>query len=96
MMTSDDAGVRYAGRPAPGARPGEGDRLATDAAGNVVMRYDSASPWAELDGDIEAMSLWVGQSVGLVHDIRPVREVVESLASEAASTLAANTALIRP
>jgi NAD(P)H-dependent flavin oxidoreductase YrpB (nitropropane dioxygenase family) len=96
LRNSTIDGWDAAGRPAPGARPGEGDRLATDSAGNVVMRYDSASSRAELDGDIEAMSLWAGQSVGLVHDIRPVREVVESLASEAASTLAANTALIRP
>jgi NAD(P)H-dependent flavin oxidoreductase YrpB (nitropropane dioxygenase family) len=33
------------------------------------------------------MSLWAGQSVGLVHESRPVREVIETLASEAADAL---------
>jgi nitronate monooxygenase len=84
-----------AGRPEPGSRPGEGDRLATDAAGNVVERYDSTSPRAELDGDIEALSLWAGQSVGLVHDVRPMREVVDSIAAEAATVLESASTVIR-
>ena len=76
-----------AGRPPPGQRPGEGDRLATDPAGDAVLRYGSTSPRADLDGDIEAISLWAGQSVGLIDDVRPIREVVETLAAEAASAL---------
>jgi NAD(P)H-dependent flavin oxidoreductase YrpB (nitropropane dioxygenase family) len=76
-----------AGRPSSGQRPGEGDRLATDPAGETVSRYDSTSPRAVLDGDIEAISLWAGQSVGLIDDVRPVREVVETLAGEAAAAL---------
>jgi nitronate monooxygenase len=76
-----------AGRPPSGERPGEGDQLAVDPDGGTVTRYDSASPRAELEGDVEAMSLWAGQSVGLVHESRPVREVMEMLASEAADAL---------
>jgi NAD(P)H-dependent flavin oxidoreductase YrpB (nitropropane dioxygenase family) len=76
-----------AGRPPPGARPGEDDTLATDRAGEPVKRYQSTSPRAELDGEIEALSLWAGQSVGLVNDIRPVRDVVASIAAEAAAAL---------
>jgi nitronate monooxygenase len=76
-----------AGRPPPGQRPGEGDRLATDPTGDAVARYDSTSPRAALDGEIEALSLWAGQSVGLVDDVRPIREVVETLAAEAVAAL---------
>jgi NAD(P)H-dependent flavin oxidoreductase YrpB (nitropropane dioxygenase family) len=76
-----------AGRPPSGERPGEGDQLAVDPDGGTVTRYDSASPRADLEGDVEAMSLWAGQSVGLVHESRPVREVIETLASEAADAL---------
>ncbi len=76
-----------AGRPSSGQRPGEGDRLATDPAGETVSRYDSTSPRAVLDGDIEAISLWAGQSVGRIDDVRPIRAVVETLAGEAAAAL---------
>ncbi len=84
-----------AGRPAPGQRPGEDETLATDPAGDRVPRYSSVSPRAELDGDIEALSLWAGQSVGLVHDSRPVHEVITTIAEEAAAALQAAMSTIR-
>ncbi len=84
-----------AGRPAPGQRPGEGDTLATNPDGEPVARYSSVSPRAELDGEVEAISLWAGQSVGVVHDSRPVHEVMTTLAEEAAAALAAATSTIR-
>jgi nitronate monooxygenase len=84
-----------AGRPAPGTRPGEGDELAIYSDGEVVARYSSVSPRAELDGEIEAVSLWAGQSVGLVHDSRPVHEVITTLAEDAAAALTAATSTIR-
>lgn len=84
-----------AGRPASGQRPGEGDTLATDPAGERVPRYSSVSPRAELEGDIEALSLWAGQSVGLVHDVRPIRDVIQSLAEETAAALGAAMSSVR-
>jgi NAD(P)H-dependent flavin oxidoreductase YrpB (nitropropane dioxygenase family) len=84
-----------AGRPSTGERPGEGEAVASNAAGEPVARYQSVSVRAELEGDIEALSLWAGQSVGLVRDIRPVREIVQSIATEAAAVLAANVAAVR-
>ena len=76
-----------AGRPASGTRPGEGEVLATYPDGTEVPRYSSTSPRADLAGDVEAASLWAGQSVGLVSDIRPAGEVVRTLAEEAAAAL---------
>lgn len=84
-----------AGRPPTGQRPGEGEVVATDGSGGDVVRYGSTSPRAELDGDIEALSLWAGQSVGLVHDIRPVADIVRSIAEEAAAALRDREAMIR-
>ena len=84
-----------AGRPASGARPGEGETVASDAAGDPIARYQSVSPRADLEGDIEALSLWAGQSVGLVHEILPVRDIVERIAAEAAAVLAETAATVR-
>ena len=77
-----------AGRPAIGARPGEGDEVALRADGSPVARYSSALPLETMTGDIEALSLWAGQGVGLVHDVLPAGEIVRALVDEAARVLA--------
>ena len=84
-----------AGAPPSGQRPGEGEALATDAEGTPVVRYQSTSPRAELTGDIDDLSLWAGQSVGLVHEILPIREIVEGIAAEAAAVLRATASTVR-
>jgi nitronate monooxygenase len=84
-----------AGRPPSGSRPGEGEPLAIDAHGDPVLRYQSTSPRAELRGDIDALSLWAGQSVGLVHEILPVRDIVERIAVEAAAVLEGEASAVR-
>lgn len=55
-----------AGRPLPGRRPGEGETIATSRSAGPVVRYQSYTPGDDADGDIDALSLWAGQSVGLV------------------------------
>ncbi len=72
-----------AGRPDPGDRPGEGETIATDPDDTPIERYSSASPQADVDGDIEALSLWAGQSAGLVSDVQPAADIVRSVAEEA-------------
>jgi len=84
-----------AGSPPSGQRPGEGEVLATDTGGGEVLRYQSTSPRQELSGDIDALSLWAGQSVGLVNEILPVREIVDQLATEAAAVLEERAGLVR-
>ena len=76
-----------AGRPARGKRPGEGDIVAKSSAGANVRRYESYTPSAGTDGDIDALSLWAGQGVGLVHRIQPASEIVREIAAEAQATL---------
>jgi len=71
-----------AGRPGFGARAGEGEVVARGADGREIVRYSSALPLAGQHGDIEALSLWAGQSVGLVHDVAPAAEIVRRLVAE--------------
>src|SRR5580704_2644087 len=54
-----------AGRPPPGSRPGEGDVIAHFASGEPIVRYEPAAPMVGTTGDIEATSMWAGQSVAL-------------------------------
>ena len=70
-----------AGRPAAGSRPGEGDQVATRPNGSVIPRYASATPVEGLDGDIDAMSLWAGQSVALARRVQPAADIVADLVS---------------
>ncbi len=77
-----------AGRPDPGHRPGEGDVVACDSAGNPVARYSSMDPEHDTAGELEALALYAGQSVGLVHEVLPAGEIVRAMAEEAERTLA--------
>src|SRR5205823_9661641 len=54
-----------AGRPPAGSRPGEGEVIAKSQAAGDIVRYQSYTPGDDAEGDIEAVSLWAGQSVGL-------------------------------
>jgi NAD(P)H-dependent flavin oxidoreductase YrpB (nitropropane dioxygenase family) len=84
-----------AGRPITGHRPGEGEVLGTDPYGDQIVRYQTLAPRIEIQGDIEALPLWAGQSVGLVHEILPVREIVARIAADAAAVLEREAAAIR-
>lgn len=85
-----------AGRPPSGQRPGEGEIVATHPDGTPVPRYSTTSPYAGLSGDVEAVPLWAGQSVGLIDRVRPAGEIVRELAEDAALAMQASVGLIRP
>lgn len=69
----------HAGRPGPGSRPGEGEEVAQRADGSPIPRYASSTPAEGQQGQIEAMSLWAGQGVGLVTRVQPAAEIVREL-----------------
>jgi len=77
-----------AGRPHPGERPGEGETVATRADGTPVVRYSSSMPVDSISGDIEALSMWAGQGVGLADRVQPAAEIVAELVEEAEAALA--------
>jgi nitronate monooxygenase len=70
-----------AGRPGSGSRPGEGESIAKRPSGETIARYSSAMPIEGTTGDIDALSLWAGQSVALATTTRPAAEIVAELVS---------------
>ncbi len=70
-----------AGRPPLGNRPGEGDVIAHFADGEPILRYETAAPMAGTTGDIEALSMWAGQSVALARQPQSAAEIVAELVS---------------
>ena len=76
-----------AGRPASGKRPGEGEVIGTSKSVGPIVRYQSYTPGADAEGDIDAMSLWAGQSVGLVSETQSAADIVREIAEQADSIL---------
>jgi nitronate monooxygenase len=70
-----------AGRPPLGSRPGEGEVIAHFADGEAIVRYETAAPMVGTTGDVEALSLWAGQSVSLARQRQPAAEIVAELVS---------------
>jgi nitronate monooxygenase len=68
-----------AGRPPPGSRPGEGDVIAHFDSGEEILRYEPAAPMIGTTGDIEAISMWAGQSVALASLPQPAADIVAEL-----------------
>lgn len=83
LRNSTVATWEAAGRPATGQRPGEGEVVATSLSRGPIVRYRSYTPAPDAGGDVEALSLWAGQSVGLVHKIQPAAEIVQEIDREA-------------
>ncbi len=76
-----------AGRPPSGDRPGEGDVIGVSRSSGPIVRYQSYTPGADAEGDIDSMSLWAGQSVGLVTKTQPAGEIVREIAEQARSII---------
>jgi nitronate monooxygenase len=70
-----------AGRPPLSGRPGEGEVIAHFASGEEILRYSPAPPLVGTTGEIEALSLWAGQSVALAKQTKPAAEIVAELVS---------------
>jgi len=70
-----------AGRPPDAQRPGQGDVIAHFASGEAIVRYEPAPPMAGTTGDIEALSMWAGQSVALAAQPQSAADIVAELTS---------------
>jgi hypothetical protein len=55
--------------------------IAHFASGKSIVRYEPAPPMAGTTGDIEALSMWAGQSVALARQSQPAAEIVAELTS---------------
>lgn len=70
-----------------GPRTGEGETIGAFRDGSPVLRYSDVIPLPGMSGDLTAMALYAGQSVGLVSRIQPATELTHELAQTAAQTL---------
>ena len=80
-----------AGRPAAGARPGEGDLMGPllRREGEVpLVRYSVSPPTASVEGDISGLAFYGGQSCGLIKETMPAAEIVRSIVEEARAVIA--------
>lgn len=81
-----------AGHPPSGARPSEGEIVASRADGTAIPRYAASLPITGMTGNIEAMAHYVGQSVELVREILPAATIVDRTVQQARSALARHMA----
>ncbi|HXW46465.1 MAG TPA: nitronate monooxygenase [Streptosporangiaceae bacterium] len=70
-----------AGRPPLAQRPGAGDVIAHFASGESIVRYEPAPPMEGTTGQIEALSMWAGQSVALARQAQSAADIVAELTS---------------
>ena len=76
-----------AGRPAPGARPGEGERIGTLPDGSPMLRYNVSAPWASMEADWEAGPHYAGASAALVHKVEPIATILSRIEADAETSL---------
>jgi NAD(P)H-dependent flavin oxidoreductase YrpB (nitropropane dioxygenase family) len=81
LRNSTSDAWQAAGRPPLAQRPGVGDVIAHFASGESIVRYEPAPPMAGTTGDIEALSMWAGQSVALARQPQPAADIVAELTS---------------
>jgi len=72
-----------AGRPAAPRRPGEGETVAHSAEGGALVRYSDTVALPGMTGDVEALALYAGQSVGVAHRLQPAATIVRELTDDA-------------
>lgn len=87
LRNSTIAAWEAAGRPPPGARPGEGDVVATEEDGRTIFRYQCDSPHLGASGNLEALPMWAGQSTGLVRKQQSASEIVAEILGEARAVI---------
>jgi len=71
-----------AGCPQPGHRPGEGDTVAQDKAGNPIKRYDDAPPFVDTVGEVLECCLYAGTGCGKIKDIPEAALLMSDLWTE--------------
>ncbi len=72
-----------AGKPPPGQRPGEHDILTQISKDRPVPRYSAYMPAPMMEGDLEPLANYAGQSAGLVKNIKSVQEILDKVIADA-------------
>ena len=80
-LRNSTAAAWEAAGPPDGQRPGQGEVIAHFASGDPILRYETAAPMAGTTGQIEALSLWAGQSVALATQPQSAADIITELTS---------------
>ncbi len=80
-----------AGKPAQGKRPGEGEMAVTFSDGGGIQRYAITPPFSGMEGGVEDLALYAGQSIGVISDIRPAGEIIRELVEETITVMKRET-----
>ncbi len=84
-----------AGRPEPGKRPGEGQSIGTMRGREIeapLVKYAVTAPADYIDGDVESLPFYAGESVSLVREILPAVEIVRRIVEEACGVISGRLA----
>ncbi len=79
-----------AGRPESGKRPGEGMTIAYwrhSASDIPLVNYSVMPPLDNVEGDLEGMPFYAGQSCGLVREVLPAAEIVRRIVAESCAVI---------
>ncbi len=87
VRNSTVANWEATGRLPSGSRPGEGDVIATSKSRGEITRYRVNTPGFDVIGDVEAMAMWAGQSVAMVHNVQPAAHIVQEISDDAQAIL---------
>ncbi|MGH7843001.1 MAG: NAD(P)H-dependent flavin oxidoreductase [Candidatus Binataceae bacterium] len=80
-----------AGRPPSGQRPGEGETIAKSSRPELeipLVNYTVMPPADYLDGNIDSLPFYAGQSCSLVREVLPAGDIVRRIAAEACDVIA--------
>lgn len=83
-----------AGAASPGGRPGEGHAVGARPDGTPVQRYQSYTPLPATTGDVAAMSMWAGQGVSMLREVKPVAEIVREIYDQARAVIAGGQGML--
>lgn len=78
-------------RPPTGKRPGEGDPAGTMRRSDIevpLVRYSVFPPTEYIEGEINGLAFYAGQSCSLVNETMPAAEIVRRIADEARTAIA--------
>ncbi len=84
-----------AGRPPSGQRPGEGEVIVKSRRPDrslPTVNYTVTPPGDFVEGDIEGMAFYAGQSCSTVREILPAGEIVQRIVAEAESVIGSRLA----
>ena len=87
LRNSTVAKWEESGRPPIGQRPSEGEVIANSRSLGSILCYQSDTPAVDMEGNISAMPLYAGQSVGLVKERQPAEKIVTEIMDEAKDVL---------